>query len=115
MHQLSTDSDLDSITGAESEDAMTRIPEALEAIEAIESLPELVKTLNRHRAEIADEAEDIIDQWDGLGRAGGQREDHAAALLARLRGGLLAMAQSCTVASAQIDAIIADPFGRGSE
>lgn len=90
------------------------IPDELETIEAIESLPELIKTLNKHLAEIADEAEEIGDRWDGLGRAGGQREDHAAQLLSRLRGGLLALAETCTTASAQIDAIVADPFGRNA-
>ena len=82
----------------------------IEAIENVEA--GLVRDMNAWRARIADESAQIVEEWAGLGRWNGQREDQAAALLARLRPILRDCAAYCERCEAQIDDWVADPFGR---
>ena len=79
------------------------------AIETIDS--QLIDVINRLRASLCDEASQIQEEWDALGRAGGQRDDHASTLLGRLRPILSALATHCDVCEKQIDALVYDPFG----
>ncbi len=63
----------------------TSSPKTHDPVEMINGLDTLVRDLRYHVEDIAEEAAHIGDEWAGLGRAGGQREDHAAALLCRLQ------------------------------
>jgi hypothetical protein len=83
-------------------------------IELIEQgqLHGMLAEINVLRAAIDNECSEIAELWDGLGRAGGQRADHAAALLARLRPALGAMENFCGRCLIQINEHVADPFGR---
>jgi hypothetical protein len=83
--------------------------------EAITRLPEMQRELNRMRALMHDEMDEIIEQWDQLGRMGGQRDDHAAGLLGRLRPHLENLADFATKCVTQINGMIADPFGTKQE
>lgn len=79
--------------------------------DAIAKLPELNRDLNALRAHLADESDEIGERWEALASIGAGRDDHAAALVARLRPHLEALrgfAERCIV---QVDAIAADPFG----
>jgi hypothetical protein len=80
--------------------------------QAIEGLPELLGRLDALRAHLADEAGEIGEQWEGLGRVGGQRADHAAPLLARLRPHLAEIGRFASACVQQLDKFQADPFGR---
>ena len=70
----------------------------------------LMGNVNRINNHMANEAADIVNQWDGLRRCGGQRADHAATLLSRLRPHLAEMARFCLACEKQIDEMVADPF-----
>ena len=80
-------------------------PEAL-----IRRLPELVKQIDIIRAHLADEAEEVVECWEGLGRAGGQRADHAAELMSRLRPHLADLENFSHTCHEQITAMLAAPF-----
>lgn len=80
--------------------------------QAIGALPELLKQLNSPMHFLGLEADAVSEQWDGLGRVGGQRADHAAMLLGRLRPHLRDIAKFCVAVEKQIDGMIADPFQR---
>lgn len=79
---------------------------------AIESLDELRKEFNRRLHVLSLEMDDIAEQWGGLGRAGGQRDDHAASLMSRLRPIVSDLSGFATRVEKQIDQWVADPFGR---
>ncbi len=79
---------------------------------AMDELETLRKRLNVFAYNLDGECEDIAEQWKGLGRVGGQRADHAALLLSRLRSHLADIAKFCKTVEAQIDAMVADPFER---
>jgi hypothetical protein len=79
---------------------------------AIETLGELLKRVDATRSHLADEADEIGEQWQGLGHVGGQRADHAAALLSRLRPHLAELARFATACQEQLTGFVADPFGR---
>lgn len=85
---------------------------AMSPEQAIASLDELLKQVHRIRSHMSDEAESIAMQWNGLGRVGGQRADHAAQLLSRLRPHFDEMAEFCAAVSQQLTGFIADPFQR---
>ena len=78
---------------------------------AILSLDELLKALHGIRARLADECEEISACWSGLGRVGGQRDDHAAELLKRLRPHLRTLEGLARRCSEQLEQTIANPFG----
>lgn len=86
----------------------------MEPEKLIEQLGELMGQINRHVSFMRAETEDIDDAWEGLRQAGGQRADHAAMLLARLRPHLRDLAKFCNNCETQIDRMVADPFGRKS-
>lgn len=77
---------------------------------AIGSLDCLIRKLDEMRAGLADEASEISELWEGLGRVGGQRDDHGAQLLARLRSHLRNIGTFCGNVQTQIDGLVADPF-----
>jgi len=81
-------------------------------IEAIQSTDKMHSTLNRLRSAFANETDEIVELWDGLGRVGGQRDDHAASFLGRLRPHLQTIASFCTACDEQIAEMESDPFGR---
>jgi hypothetical protein len=79
----------------------------------IVQMGKLTGDVNRFASQLRDEAEMIGEEWEGLGRAGGHRADHAAQLLGKLRPILLALRGYCELAEDQIDDMVADPFQRG--
>lgn len=81
-------------------------------IEAIERIEEMEQRLAQLRHAMNCEREDIQEQWAVLGNLGGQREDHAAQLLSRLRPHLRGIAEFASDCEKQIDGYVADPFGR---
>jgi hypothetical protein len=70
------------------------------------------RALLQRVSHLRDEADEIAEQWEALGRAGGQRDDHAAALLMRLEPHLRDLATFADRCRQQIIAMHADPFGR---
>ena len=78
---------------------------------AITDLPELIRQINARVSPLVWETEDIAENWARLGQLGGQREDHAAELLCRLRPALENIAKFCTDCATQITRMKADPFG----
>ena len=79
---------------------------------SIETLSDMLGQINVLRASLDNESSEIAELWDGLGRAGGQRDDHAAALLCRLQPILSELATFCNRCDAQIQSLCDDPFGR---
>jgi len=79
---------------------------------AITDLPELIRQINARVSPLVWETEDIAENWARLGQLGGQRDDHAAELLCRLRPALENIARFCTACATQITRMKADPFGR---
>lgn len=63
----------------------------IHAINGLQS--DLLKRLNALHHHIACEADYITEEWSALGNAGGQRADHAAQFLARLRAPLADLEQ----------------------
>jgi hypothetical protein len=84
-------------------------------INAIGAIDQLTGEVARLSSFLRNEADGIKDQWEGLKRCGGAREDHAAEILARLRMILDDLAKFCTRTSAEITAMKADPFERKQE
>jgi len=78
---------------------------------AIRNLRDLCNQLHTRSQHFAGECDGIQEQWTALGRAGGQRADHAAALLGKLKNHLRGIAGYCDGVVEQIDTMIADPFG----
>jgi hypothetical protein len=81
--------------------------------QAIGKLSDLRSQLHTRLQHFAGECEGIQAQWAALGRAGGQRADHAAALLGKLKNHLQGISGYCDGVVEQIEAMIADPFGDG--
>ena len=81
-------------------------------IEAVESLDELNKQAQDMADYIHAESVQIKVEWEGLRQAGGIREDHAAALLMRLRPHLDRLAHFCSNVETQIGMMHDDPFQR---
>ncbi len=79
--------------------------------EAIEDLDGLMGAINERVNELHDAGHAAAKQWDGLQRCGGQRDDHAAALLKDVRRALARLQEMATRAGECVDAVIANPFG----
>jgi hypothetical protein len=79
--------------------------------QAISSLAEVRGQLHTRLQHFRGECEAIEEHWANLARAGGQRADHAAALLARLKPHLNGITQLCECVVKQIDEMPKDPFG----
>lgn len=80
--------------------------------QAIETGPELLKAINQRIHALSLEIDENSEQWAGLKRIGADRDDHAAQLLSRLRPILNDLSAYCCRAEKQINAFVADPFGR---
>ena len=83
-----------------------------EAIETVTEKGGLVSKLNEMLYRLDGEAREIAEKWAILGQVGGQRDDHAAMLLARLRPHLAEIARFAATCDKQITSMVADPFGR---
>jgi len=79
---------------------------------AIEHTDDMMGKLTALVAHLHNEADEVAEQWYGLGQAGGQREDHAASLLTRLRPHLEAIESFAHICGQQITGYVKDPFGR---
>ena len=82
------------------------------ATEAIDRLPELTGEINRRASHLRNEIDEIGELWDGLRRLGACRDDHATAYLQRVRAHLEGFREFADRCITQLDARIADPFGR---
>lgn len=78
----------------------------------IHKTDQMLGEINRRVAFLRAECEDIAEQWQMLGNVGGQRADHAAELLGRLRPHLRDLASFATRCEKQMDDMVADPFCR---
>lgn len=82
--------------------------------QAVVGLSDLVDTLQRRLDVMRNAARSAKEQWEGLGRAGGQRADHAAELVAAaMLPDLHCLSSYCGRCVEQIRAMRADPFGKG--
>jgi len=77
---------------------------------AIASLDNLVGEFAKLVEELREEGRKAKERWDALGRFGGQRDDHAAALLGDVRHVLGSIRSHAAVCVDQIDKMQADPF-----
>ena len=87
----------------------------MDSVTAIKRVDELRKQFNQRLHAMSLEIDGVAEQWEGLGRVGGQREDHAAALMARLRFHLRDISTFAKNCETQIDGMVADPFGRNAK
>jgi hypothetical protein len=79
--------------------------------DALRDLDRMTSRFDALLAELCRSCLAARSQWTALGRVGGQRDDHAAALLAPLRTDLAALSTLAQTCHQQIDAMVADPFG----
>jgi hypothetical protein len=77
---------------------------------AIETLDRLVGQLQEHLDHVRKETQDAQEQWRQLGRIGGQREDHAAALLRSPWAALDRLQELAAQAGTQLETAIHDPW-----
>ena len=82
------------------------------ASEGIKDLPAMLKKLNTRVYRLDKEIEQINEEWNALGSMGGQRDDHAANYLRRLRPHLEDISRFIATCHVQLEIVIADPFGR---
>lgn len=75
-----------------------------------ESLAKMRRDIRAHLGEVERAIDACERQADGLRRAGGMREDHAAALLANLQPSLTALATLATDIADHIDEMAANPW-----
>ena len=80
--------------------------------ERLDNVSELQAELNRRHHNLSIEIDSISEAWETLGKIGGQRDDHAAQLLSRLRCHLHDIARFCSSVETQIDGLVKNPFGR---
>jgi hypothetical protein len=83
---------------------------SLDPEKMIDKTDKMLGDINRRVSFLRAECEDIAEQWQGLGMACGQRADHAAVLLGRLRPHLRDLASFCKTVEGQLDSMVADPF-----
>lgn len=82
--------------------------------QSVAKLNELRGQLNRLVSQLGYEMDEIAERWAMLGNIGGQRDDHAAALVGTLRPHLDDLSRFCAAVSTQLTAMVADPFQRNS-
>lgn len=78
----------------------------------IHKTDKMLGEITRRVSGLRAECEDIAEQWQMLGNVGGQRADHAAVLLGRIRPHLQDLAAFCGVCESQITQMVTDPFQR---
>lgn len=81
-------------------------------IHAIENMNTMMGALNQKVSQLGYEVEEIAELWEGLGRANGQRDDHAAEMLYRLEPHLRGMIDFLNKCRDQVIQMKSDPFGR---
>ncbi len=83
----------------------------LDASAAVEALPALLRSLQHAHDTIINAAHSARDDWTGLKRVGGARDDHAAALLHPLAVRMALLRDFAARTHDQLHAVICDPFG----
>lgn len=79
--------------------------------QAMNTLTQMMDKLHALTGDIGREVGNVRTEWAGLGRANGQRADHAAALLnRRIRPALEAIRDFSSKCTEQIKRMHADPF-----
>jgi hypothetical protein len=81
------------------------------ATQALRSTDDILVQLNNKLAAVEAEANAIQKEWLGLCKAGGGRDDHAAALLQRLLLPLAAIHDFAFNCMDEIDRLQTNPFG----
>lgn len=79
--------------------------------EGIERLDDISSVLDSCLVDMTNEITGIQKEWKGLQSIGGQRDDHAAALLRRLDRHLADIKDNTCMLLQQLRSIVANPFG----
>lgn len=96
------------MTTTESPHRVTRLVPS----EAIIAIDRPLNKVSRLAADLKNEIDGIVLEWEGLQAVGGCRDDHAAALLSRLIPHFNELAQFSLVVGEQLQQMQRDPFGR---
>ncbi len=83
------------------------------ASEGLKALPNLVAEVHERAKEIEKACVKAQENWIGLGRVGGQRQDSAAEFLKSVRREVADMAKFLERVDDQMIDVIADPWGDG--
>lgn len=83
----------------------------MDAAEAIRRLPAFVNQLRLDADGVNQSATNVMQRWRDLGRAGGQRCDHAAMFLSNMEPSLRALESTARRALEVIEDLKAHPFG----
>jgi hypothetical protein len=83
--------------------------------QAITHLADMLAKIDAIRQELAKDAAQVQEQWAALGSMGAQRDDHAAALLTKLRQPLWRLQSFASTCHDQIGAWHAEPFAHEQE
>jgi len=78
----------------------------------IDKIPDMLQAMHEMQRDFDSDAAGVVSDWIGLIRVGGQRSDHAAVLLSRLRPHLEKMTGFMNRVDEQISVMLIDPFGR---
>lgn len=81
------------------------------ASEGIKALPNLISGIRKRVDELEMESRTCQDDFIGLVRVGGGRDDHAAVLLRKVKSEVAGLARFLTRVENQMVDVIADPFG----
>lgn len=80
---------------------------------AIVAIDRPLNKVQRLSADMKQEIDGIVLEWEGIQAVGGGRDDHAAALLSRLIPHFNELAQFSLIVGEQLQQMQSDPFGRG--
>lgn len=83
------------------------------ASEGVKALPNLVTEVHERVKDLEKECVRCQEQWIGLGRVGGQRQDSAAEFLKSVRREVADLAKFLERVDDQMVDLIADPWGDG--
>jgi len=81
------------------------------ATERLSTLKDLLGEMHRRQSHLHNEIDEVLEEWEGIGRAGGQRDDHAALLLKRVQPHLDGLQQFFYDCNEQAIKAIHNPFG----
>ena len=84
---------------------------AMTGIDGLKAMPNLIAEIREKIDEVEKKASHAQYLWIGLGKVGGQREDHAAEFLRSVRREVNDLAKFLARVDSQMVEVIADPFG----
>lgn len=83
--------------------------------EGIRNIGALADQLKEHLERTISVCHDVAGQWERLGKLGGQRDDHAAHLLALVKVQTMAVKALVDRVDSTLDRLILDAFGDGPQ